>query len=139
MTKKKNYGLAAQLAQPRPLITSEPPPVATREHSEIQSSKPSVAAVVEPDDSDGVADDNSMLFDHSDRNNQTKRRSGKQKKPGPTPREGGYIRRTITLGTALSDYVDRAWRTYRTPAGKYVSGVSAFIEAVIDEHRRRAK
>jgi len=76
--------------------------------------------------------------EHSDHTDHTKRARRKEKKPGAPPREGGYVRRTITLAPTLSDYVDRAWRTYRRADGKYVKGVSGFIEAVIDEHRRRA-
>jgi hypothetical protein len=63
----------------------------------------------------------------------------RRKKVGAPPRAGGYVRRTITLAPAVSDYVDRAWRTHRTPEGKYVKGVSGFIEAILEEHRRRGK
>ncbi len=136
---KKNYGLAAQLAQPRPPATVEPPRSETAENSVVQASETPVAAASNADDLDAMVADASPLSERSDHTNHTKRRSAKEKKPGAPPREGGYVRRTITLGPAISDYVDRAWRTYRTPSGKYVKGVSGFIEAVIDEHRRRPK
>lgn len=134
--KKKNFGLAAQLAQPRPAPAAETPPPA-RDSGPGPSELPPVAAA--DLESDDLEVEESMGFERSDHTNHTKRRGTKQKKPGAPPREGGYIRRTITLGPAVSDYVDRAWRTYRTPSGKYVKGVSGFIEAVIDEYRRRAK
>ncbi len=137
---KKNFGLAAQLAQPRPPATVEPPPRSgAAENSVAHASEIPVAAASDADDSDAIVADETPLSERSDHTNHTKRRSGKEKKPGAPPREGGYVRRTITLGPAVSDYIDRAWRTYRTPSGKYVKGVSGFIEAVIDEHRRRPK
>jgi hypothetical protein len=136
--KKKNFGLAAQLAQPRPAATVEPMPAASPRDPAEPAHEPSITPAVdldtEPTDAEAPP-----LSERSDHTDHTKRRSAKQKKPGAPTREGGYIRRTITLGPAISDYVDRAWRTYRTPSGKYVKGVSGFIEAVIDEHRRRPK
>lgn len=136
--KKKNFGLAAQLAQPRPVVAAEAPPAPPPRDAERQTDAPPVVPAVDLD-AEGPSEDESALFERSDHTNHTKRRTQKQKKPGAPTREGGYVRRTITLGPALSEYVDRAWRTYRTPTGKYVKGVSGFIEAVIDEHRRRAK
>lgn len=136
---KKNFGLAAQLAQPRPPANVEPTRSETAENSVFQASEAPVAAASDADDLDAIVANASPLSERSDHTNHTKRRSAKEKKPGAPPREGGYVRRTITLGPAISDYVDRAWRTYRTPSGKYVKGVSGFIEAVIDEHRRRPK
>jgi hypothetical protein len=136
---KKNFGLAAQLAQPRPPATVEPPSSGTTENSPAQASETPASAASDVDDSDATFVEDAPIFERSDHTNHTKRRSAKEKKPGAPPREGGYVRRTITLGPAVSDYVDRAWRTYRTPSGKYVKGVSGFIEAVIDEHRRRPK
>ncbi len=136
---KKNFGLAAQLAQPRPPATIERPSSGTAENSVAQASETPVAATSDADDSDAMVAEETAISERSDHTNHTKRRSAKEKKPGAPPREGGYVRRTITLGPAVSDYVDRAWRTYRTPSGKYVKGVSGFIEAVIDEHRRRLK
>jgi hypothetical protein len=136
--KKKNFGLAALLTQPRLAATTESPPAPMPPDVRTQPSEPPTSARVDVDD--GVSEPaESRSFGRSDHTNHTKRRSAKEKKPGAPSREGGYIRRTITLGPALSDYVDRAWRTYRTPGGKYVKGVSGFIEAVIDEHRHRAK
>ncbi len=136
--KKKNFGLAALLTQPRLAATTESPPAPMPPDVRTQPSEPPTSARVDVDD--GVSEpEESRSFGRSDHSNHTKRRSAKEKKPGAPSREGGYIRRTITLGPALSDYVDRAWRTYRTPGGKYVKGVSGFIEAVIDEHRHRAK
>jgi hypothetical protein len=119
--KKKNFGLAAPQRDSRPQAQEQP-----------------VGASVDLDVDDLDAEE-SPGFERSDHTNHTKRRGTKQKKLGAPAREGGYMRRTITLGPAVSDYVDRAWRTYRTPTGKYVKGMSGFIVAVIDEHRRRAK
>jgi hypothetical protein len=139
VTQKKNFGLAAQLTQPRP--TPPPPsPVSDAVDAATDDDAPASAT--------GSASDielTSPVFDdaatsrteRSDHTDHTKRGRRKEKKPGAPPREGGYVRRTITLAPTLSDYVDRAWRTYRRPDGKYVKGVSGFIEAVIDEHRRR--
>jgi len=134
--KKKNFGLAAQLAQPRPSTLAETPPVPRPAQSHSYE-PPLVTAAGQ--DMDGLEWRESPSSESSEHTNHTKRRSSREKKPGARPREGGYVRRTITLAPGLSDYVDRAWRTYRTPGGKYVKGVSGFIEAVIDEHRHRAK
>jgi hypothetical protein len=137
--KKKNFGLAAQLAQPRPIATVEATPAASPRDPEEPATEPSITPTVVDLDTDTTDAEGPPLSERSDHTDHTKRRSAKQKKPGAPPREGGYIRRTVTLAPAISDYVDRAWRTYRTPSGKYVKGVSGFIEAVIDEHRRRPK
>lgn len=136
--KPRNFGLAAQLAQPRPSTPAETLPTAAPPAAEQQTLGASPAATLEldPERLEPIEERRSEHFDHTDH---TKRRTTKQKKPGAPARDGGYVRRTITLGPGLSDYVDRAWRTYRTPAGKYVKGVSGFIEAVLDEHRRRTK
>ena len=132
--KKREFGLAAQLAQPRAaavvpdqsLGPANEPPVTSASTTVVESEA-------------GAGGDRSRgAISHSDHTNRTER-PRKQKKPGAPQRAGGYVRRTITLGPALSDYVDRAWRTYRTIDGKYVKGVSGFIEAIIDEHRRRAQ
>ena len=137
MTQKKNFGLAAQLTQPR----STPQPAADAATSAIEDEASPVRAAASVSDNeagstafDDAGSGRSERFDHTDH---TKRVRRKEKKPGAPPRDGGYVRRTITLAPTLSDYVDRAWRTYRKPDGKYVKGVSGFIEAVIDEHRRR--
>ena len=138
MTQKKNFGLAARLTQPR--STPQPPVVDNAAAAAEDELSPDrlAAAVSDHDTASTVFDDaapgRTERFDHTDH---TKRGRRKEKKPGAPPRDGGYVRRTITLAPTLSDYVDRAWRTYRKPDGKYVKGVSGFIEAVIDEHRRR--
>ena len=135
--KKKNFGLAAQLVQPR--ATSTPPDVdaAGTDVAPVANRVTRLAVADQP--ASAVFDDVEIeRTEHSDHTDHTKRARRKEKKPGAPPREGGYVRRTITLAPTLSDYVDRAWRTYRRADGKYVKGVSGFIEAVIDEHRRRA-
>ncbi len=130
---RKNFGLAAQLTQPRQGTTA-PEAETTAPVKERPAVAPPAAEVEAADLHQGTRD-STKRFNHTDH---TKRRSVREKKPGAPPREGGYVRRTITLGPGLSDYVDRAWRTYRKPNGKYVKGVSGFIEAIIDEHRRRS-
>jgi len=135
--KKKNFGLAAQLTQPRP-STAAPEPESTAapiNGEPLDDNAPSALTAESTGGFDEDTIETTKRFTHTDH---TKRRRTKEKKPGAPLREGGYVRRTITLGPALSDYVDRAWRTYRKPNGKYVKGVSGFIEAVIDEHRRRS-
>jgi hypothetical protein len=131
--KKREFGLAAQLIQPREGA------IATGAVSEPAMDYPRelLSIAIEPDAGALQAPSLSALShsDHADRIE----RLQKQKKPGAPQRPGGYVRRTITLGPTLSDYVDRSWRTYRTLDGKYVKGVSGFIEAIIDEHRRRAQ
>ena len=140
MTQKKNFGLAAQLTQPRP----NPPPTAPESDSVDAAADDDTLAVratgsvADSEKTSAVFDDEATRStERSDHTDHTKRGRRKEKKPGAPPRDGGYVRRTITLAPTLSDYVDRAWRTYRKPDGKYVKGVSGFIEAVIDEHRRR--
>jgi hypothetical protein len=136
--KKKNFGLAAQLTQPRP-SSAAPEPESTTGPTNAESRDDAAPAASNAElptvRFEGEAIETTKRFGNTDH---TKRRVAKEKKPGAPSREGGYVRRTITLGPALSDYVDRAWRTYKKPNGGYVKGVSGFIEAVIDEHRRRA-
>ena len=137
MTQKKNFGLAAQLVQPRSTPTPPDAEGAGTDNIPAADRGARLAMAVEPASApfDDVAIERT---EHSDHTDHTKRGRRKEKKPGAPPREGGYVRRTITLAPTLSDYVDRAWRTYRRSDGKYVKGVSGFIEAVIDEHRRRS-
>jgi hypothetical protein len=131
--KKREFGLAAQLTQPR-TVASAPVPL-PEPHYDPPATPPAI--VVQSEVGDREKEPRGPIS-HSDHTEHIER-SGKQKKPGAPQRAGGYVRRTITLGPALSDYVDRAWRTHRTMDGKYVKGVSGFIEAIIDEHRRRAQ
>jgi hypothetical protein len=135
--KKKNFGLAAQLVQPR--STPTPAEVEAAETHDAPAADRGTRLAVADEPASAVFDDAAIerteRFDHTDHSKRSRR---KEKKPGAPPREGGYVRRTITLAPTLSDYVDRAWRTYRRSDGKYVKGVSGFIEAVIDEHRRRS-
>ena len=135
--KKKNFGLAAQLVQPR--STPTPPDVEGTAADDVSAADRGMRVAMAIKPASAVFDDVAIeRTEHSDHTDHTKRARRKEKKPGAPPREGGYVRRTITLAPTLSDYVDRAWRTYRRADGKYVKGVSGFIEAVIDEHRRRA-
>lgn len=130
--KKREFGLAAQLTQPRGV------PIVPDPASE-QGIEPAAAPLIAIEPDAGALDAQPLrTLSHSDHTDRIER-SRKQKKPGAPQRPGGYVRRTITLGPALSDYVDRSWRTYRTIDGKYVKGVSGFIEAIIDEHRRRGQ
>jgi len=135
--KKKNFGLAAQLVQPRSAPTPPDMEQPGADNAPAADRGTRLAVAEEPASAvfDDAAIERTERFDHTDH---TKRSRRKEKKPGAPPREGGYVRRTITLAPTLSDYVDRAWRTYRRSDGKYVKGVSGFIEAVIDEHRRRS-
>ena len=135
--KKKNFGLAAQLVQPRSTPTPPDAEGAGTDNIPAADRGTRLAVAVEPASAvfDDAAIERTERFDHTDHSKRSRR---KEKKPGAPPREGGYVRRTITLAPTLSDYVDRAWRTYRRADGKYVKGVSGFIEAVIDEHRRRS-
>jgi hypothetical protein len=133
MQKKKEFGLAAQLAQPR-IAAPETVPPASSTPRETAGALPTETT---QERGEFEAPSHLIRSDHTNRLDRTSSSSPRQKKPGAPPRAGGYVRRTITLGPALSDYVDRAWRTYRTVDGEYVKGVSGFIEAVIDEHRRR--
>jgi hypothetical protein len=129
--KKREFGLAAQLTQPRStVIAPNPSPELFHAPAASETVVESETGTLGEKSIDGIT--------HSDHTNRTERIQN-QKKPGAPQRAGGYVRRTITLGPALSDYVDQAWRTHRTIDGKYVKGVSGFIEAIIDEHRRRTK
>jgi hypothetical protein len=130
-SKKKEFGLAAQLTQPRPAAPAaapEPEPPATTE-----------AVSAELTGAEDEELESELVPAHSNHPERSKRSTERRKKVGAPPRAGGYVRRTITLAPAVSDYVDRAWRTHRTPEGKYVKGVSGFIEAILEEHRRRGR
>jgi hypothetical protein len=131
--KRRNFGLAAQLAQPRPIpvpqaVEPEPPTL-----DELSDGPAIMPAEKDRDEAEAANEERLERSEHTERS----KSSGRKKKPGHPPRQGGYVRRTITLGPSVSTYVDRAWRTYQTTEGKYVKGVSGFIEALIDEHRRK--
>jgi hypothetical protein len=141
--KRKEFGLAAQLAQPRPLPTT-PPETPTASAAGVDAAPAAFELTAPPVDAKKheerfESSDSLESLERSDHTEHPIRRIPKKKKPGAPPRAGGYVRRTITLAPGVSDYIDRAWRTYRTLDGKYVKGASGFIEAVLDEHRRRVK
>ena len=129
--KKPESGLAAQLAGPRAVPIVPDPALEP-------GIEPAAAPIAIAPGPSALGAQPLGALSHSDHTDRIER-SQKQKKPGAPQRPAGYVRRTITLGPALSDYVDRSWRTYRTIDGKFVKGVSGFIEAIIDEHRRRAQ
>jgi hypothetical protein len=130
--KKKEFGLAAQLAQPRPAAPVVPPP-------DPQPEGPELSVTPDLPELTDEGPEAEITVAHSNHTERSKRTSERRKKVGAPPRAGGYVRRTITLAPSVSDYVDRAWRTHRTPEGKYVKGVSGFIEAIIEEHRKRGR
>jgi hypothetical protein len=61
----------------------------------------------------------------------------RKKKPGPQRRSGDYQKRIFTLPRDTSDYVNEAWRSYRTRDGHLVDSMSEFVTAVLAEHRDR--
>jgi hypothetical protein len=58
-----------------------------------------------------------------------------KKKPGPQRRTGTFLKRIFTLDRDTSDYVNQAWRSYRTRDGQLVDSMSEFVAAVLAEHR----
>jgi hypothetical protein len=58
-----------------------------------------------------------------------------KKKPGPRRRTGTFLKRIFTLDRDTSDYVNEAWRSYRTRDGHLVDSMSEFVAAVLAEHR----
>ena len=58
-----------------------------------------------------------------------------KKKPGPQRRTGTFLKRIFTLDRDTSDYVNQAWRSYRTRDGHLVDSMSEFVAAVLAEHR----
>ncbi len=60
---------------------------------------------------------------------------GEKKKPGPQRRTGTFLKRIFTLDRDTSDYVNEAWRSYRTRDGHLVDSMSEFVTAVLAEHR----
>jgi hypothetical protein len=58
-----------------------------------------------------------------------------RKKPGPQRRTGIFLKRIFTLDRDTSDYVNQAWRSYRTRDGHLVDSMSEFVTAVLAEHR----
>jgi hypothetical protein len=60
---------------------------------------------------------------------------GDKKKPGPQRRPGSFLKRIFTLDRDTSDYVNQAWRSYRTRDGHLVDSMSEFVAAVLAEHR----
>jgi hypothetical protein len=60
---------------------------------------------------------------------------GEKKKPGPQRRTGTFLKRIFTLDRDTSDYVNEAWRSYRTRDGRLVDSMSEFVTAVLAEHR----
>jgi hypothetical protein len=60
-----------------------------------------------------------------------------KKKPGPQRRPGTFLKRIFTLDRATSDYVNQAWRSYRTRDGHLVDSMSEFVASVLAEHRDR--
>jgi hypothetical protein len=63
---------------------------------------------------------------------------GEKKKPGPQRRNGTFLKRIFTLDRDTSDYVNEAWRSYRTRDGHLVDSMSEFVTAVLAEHRERS-
>jgi hypothetical protein len=63
--------------------------------------------------------------------------TGEKKKPGPQRRTGTFVKRIFTLDRDTSDYVNQAWRSYRTPDGHLVDSMSEFVTAVLAEHRAK--
>jgi hypothetical protein len=58
-----------------------------------------------------------------------------KKKPGPQRRTGTFLKRIFTLDRDMSDYVNEAWRSYRTRDGHLVDSMSEFVNTILAEHR----
>ena len=127
--KKRDFGLAAQLTQPRSVPTAaetpQPAPLPTR-------------TVGLTDNSDDPIPRAEPAYSQPRYRGPSPPRNEK-KKPGAPQRAGGYVRRTITLDPAVSDYIDTAWRTHRDGNGRLVKGVSGFVESLISEYRRQSR
>jgi len=117
--KGKDFGLAAQLARPRPL-TNAPPKVVEEDVERSQEEVPRVtlAPALLPATSAQVS-------------------SAAPKRPPGRPRRAENTNRmTLVLSIELSEYLNSAWRTHRCANGKFVNGPSAFIEELLRAHRQ---
>jgi len=137
--KKKNFGLAAQLARPRTNLGESadhkaPERSERLEHLERKGrseraggSQPlerpeTLPCVTEP----AVAQD---MLDDSTRAPAAGRRGGAPR------REGGIERMNLVLAPEIMMFVQERWRTFRRPDGTYVRGPSAYIEELIRRDR----
>jgi hypothetical protein len=117
--KGKDFGLAAQLARPRP-PTNATPKIVEEEVQRSQEEVPiaTLAPALLPAASAQVSS------------------AAPRRPPGRPRRTENTNRMTLVLSVELSEYLNSAWRTHRCTNGKYVNGPSAFIEELLRAHRQ---
>ena len=54
---------------------------------------------------------------------------------GPRPRRTNYVRIHVTMDTALANFVDIRWRTYRLQDGRLASNASAYLQDLVARDR----
>jgi hypothetical protein len=54
---------------------------------------------------------------------------------GPRPRRTNYVRIHVTMDTALANFVDVRWRTYRLKNGQLAPNASAYLQDLVARDR----
>jgi hypothetical protein len=54
---------------------------------------------------------------------------------GPRPRRTNYVRIHVTMDTALANFVDIRWRTYRLQNGQLAPNASAYLQDLVARDR----
>ena len=54
---------------------------------------------------------------------------------GPRPRRTKYVRIHVTMDTALANFVDVRWRTYRLQNGQLAPNASAYLQDLVARDR----
>jgi hypothetical protein len=54
---------------------------------------------------------------------------------GPRPRRTNYVRIHVTMDTALANFVDVRWRTYRLKDGQLAPNASAYLQDLVARDR----
>ncbi len=54
---------------------------------------------------------------------------------GPRPRRTNYVRIHVTMDTALANFVDVRWRTYRLQNGQLAPNASAYLQDLVARDR----
>ena len=60
---------------------------------------------------------------------------GYSSQTGPRPRRTNYVRIHVTMDTALANFVDVRWRTYRLQNGQLAPNASAYLQDLVARDR----
>jgi hypothetical protein len=116
--KGKDFGLAAQLARPRP-PANVTPKIAEEDPPRNQDEAPEGALILPASPAIPMEVSKTAL----------------KRPPGRPRRAEKTHRMTLVLSDEMSEYLNSAWRTHRRANGQYVNGPSAFIEELLRTHR----